>query len=515
MALMKTKEILKVTNGWAKKNGHKIQAKILQSPPDWVKSEDQNSKAGVFVKISAFGPEYFQGEPCDIWLSEKGDKNYFQYQSGAVGVVDFGEIHDVEDTLSDAVDLHLRWEIHDIIEEWAKANQYELDENNSEVESDGVSCIAYEYGLKNDPAVKDCFYPAQIGYSGQGNLIVERKIAESQPVNTPNGPTRYRLTGSWFTTTAKTKKTTRSEIIDWLNENAKTDFYENVIITHLDKKNAARIVRAKKENGDAIFLYELKSATDDGVAELCRHKGSIELSEQSFVALTDEQLEKLIKNTNGKGNKRIIVYIGIFIQDGIIPKAVWEKMKNHPIGYQSNGHYYISRKISRNALSDQCARFLAASSSGAGAFCIEYEDSSLGLDLIYEGGALSHINRKIKESEKKQGAAHPETISLQDEKVCILIEQRNIVSAMKHSKNLLAVARKFHGATHEITISVMDRYACTLHELAVCQKKLPNKYSEKSEALYCELLKHYKKKGKDRLEDASRIAENLKNLKQS
>jgi tetratricopeptide (TPR) repeat protein len=148
-------------------------------------------------------------------------------------------------------------------------------------------------------------------------------------------------------------------------------------------------------------------------------------------------------------------------------------------------------------------------------------NQKLGLNLCGALGGIKEydaairvINQAIKISTEINGSENLETLELLAQKAYILVQKGDLSGAVKILSRVYTSALKHHGPAHEFTISIMDRYACELHNLAVRQKKLPNKYSEEAEALYADLLKHYKKKGKAHMEDAARIADNLKNLTQ-
>jgi len=364
---MKTDKILAASKTWAKENGFKVSAKILKSSPKWVKSEDKNTGAGISVMITGFGPEYFQAEPCEIWISDKGGKNYFLYESRAIEVSDFNVISDVEVALTDAVELHLQWGILNVIKKWTEANNYELDCDGEDFNSNGVEFRTYEYGIKDDPTVQGCFYPSMIGYSGKGNLIIQRKIAESREAIGPDGAIRGGLTGSWWKTVASTKKTTRTEIRKWLDENAKTGLYADILVTNLDKKTAKRIIRENSISPVDIHLCELESATDDAIKELCKFKGTLHLSEKSFLVLTDSQIEMLVKSTKSSNSNALqtsmdlVIEIGIFLT-GSVSEALCKKIAKHSISRHGNGRYIFNENL--DTISDKCAAILAHCKSG-------------------------------------------------------------------------------------------------------------------------------------------------------
>jgi tetratricopeptide (TPR) repeat protein len=660
---MKNEEIIKSSKVWAKKNRHTIKAKILKTAPEWVKSEHPDPSAGVRVTITAFGPEYFQAGPCEIWLSQNGNKNYFEGRFGALALDDFSDANDVGETLSEAVKWHLEWSVYEVISAWSKSKNYELDEDNSSVEINGEDCTAYEYGHKKDPAVKECIYPSSIGYSSKGDLVVERKIAESRRLIAPQGVLAELInprTGAWFAKIASTKKTTATEIREWLDENAKTGLYADILVTYLDKKTATRIIRENSVNWGDIHLYELKAATDEAIEVLCKYDGKLTLSEKSFLSLTDAQIQRLIENTNvyyeEYTTRNLVVEIGVFLQ-GEIPEDLCRKIAKHPISKHGGGHYYFNHHAAH--ISKKCAAILAKSSSE-----IRYADSSVkdivenhGSELIGEiknqrnkipdgdyssllkhhksayatlkklfgeyhkntleqltlicdiqidlgklddalatqkkyvdgrffiagpcpfsvsperryalilcdlgryaeavpifqrlwkdylrkgkvlslldekntgvsrlyildlcdalvgnqqyGEALKIINRAVKVSSEVNGAENLETLNLLENKAVILIEQGKYSQAATILKGLYAAFQKNLGEYHESTIHIKDRYATTLHFLSNATKSLPNRASREAEVLYTELLTYYTKKGKAQREDATRIADNLKNL---
>jgi tetratricopeptide (TPR) repeat protein len=479
---MKAEQILKVAKEWAKKNGHKIITKTLQTAPEWVRSEDHDSSAGISLKISKFGPEYFQAEPCEIWLSEKGNKTYFLYNSRAVDLLDFSEITDVKVTLSDAVDNYLRWNIHDIIEKWTNANKYDLDEDDIGTDRDGITYFAYEFGRKDDPHGRDCLYPSMIGYTAKGNFIIERKIGERRNID------QLRFTGSWWEPIASHKTVNRDELVQWLNEYAHTGYYTDYIITKLDKKTATRIIRNKFNGLGDIHLYELESATDDGVSELCKHSGKLILSEKSFLALTDVQIEKLIENTHRYltrfNHREIIVEIGVFTQ-GEIPEVLCEKIVRHPISKHGGGHYYFNHKAIH--ISDKCAAILARSSSE-----IRYHNSyiekavrTVGVKLIE---SINEDRKKISKSDHSLLLKHHKSSYIKIKKVfgdyhkrtlkelsllCdVQIELKRLDDALATQKKIIDIIKVIEGPTR-FSISPERRYALILCDLGRFSEAVP------------------------------------------
>ena len=645
---MKTDQILAAAKKWAKENKYKIKAKIEKAPPAWVQSEDQSQGAGVTVTIPKIDPI-----PCEVWLQETAGKVFISRKSKAWEIYRIKKITEVGGGLTNAVGTHQLFAIFDIIEEWADANGYEIgDQSLKEGYED-----SYEYGRKDDPHVQDGEYPSTISFTGEGKLLVDRKIGESRPMWGGQ-------TGSWYFPVATCAETKPDKIKKWLDENAKTGLYKDILITHLDKKTAKKIIRENSVSWGDIHLYELELATDEAIEVLCKYRGTLQLSEKSFLSLTDSQIQKLIESTNLYHEKDIlkiknlIVEVGIFLQ-GEVPEDVCKKIIKHPICKHGGGHYYFNHNAKH--ISDECAAILAQSSAE-----IRYEDSSVesavesvGMDLIEKinddlknisgndcqallkhhksaytklrkvfgdfhsntlvqlsllrdvqlelgelddalasekkqidailavngpcrflspperkyahilcdlgrypeaisifqrlwkdylkhskiddclnekttsvsrhyiidycdslvgnqqyADALKVINRAIKVSTEVNGAEHVETLNLQENKAVILVEKGDVAKASKIFSEIYSWFREHQGPMHEYTIQIMDRHACTLHMLAVRQKKLPNKYSEEAEALYADLLKHYKKKGKAHMEDAARIADNLKNLTQ-
>jgi tetratricopeptide (TPR) repeat protein len=671
---MKTEQILTAAKTWAKQNGFKIKAKILKTAPEWVRSENESQGAGVAVTIPEIDPI-----PCEIWLQESAGKVFILRKSKAWEIYRIKNISEVGKGLTNAVETHRVLAMFDIIEEWANANGYEIGDQSLKEGYDD----SYEYGRKDDPHVQEGFYPSTISFTSEGKLNVERKIGESRPRSGGR-------TGSWFSSVASGNETKPDNIMKWLDENAKTGFYKDHVITYLDKKTAKRIIRDNRIPYADIHLYELEAATDEAIEVLCKYDGKLTLSEKSFLSLTDAQIQKLIENTNLYYRKKdtyctrdLIIEIGIFLQ-GEIPEAVCKKMIKHPISkHGSNSYYLINQNVS--SISEKCAAILARASSE-----IRYADSSVeraveivGRELIesinedhkkiplndfpallkhhksayvklkkvlgenhyytiqelericdaqvklgkldnalatqkmvvdirlrIEGpscflesperdyalllcklerfaeavpilqrlwkeylehgkaigalpkrldkassvnketkkkseisllldkikreqlgnqklglnlcGALAGIkeydeairviNQAIKISTEVHGAENLETLELLAHKAYILIKKGDLSGAVKILSRVYTSALKQHGPAHEFTISIMDRYACELHNLALLQKRSPNKYTTEADVLYQKLLKHYRRTGGEDHEDAIRISENLEYL---
>jgi len=677
---MKTDKILAAVQKWAQANKYKVTAKIEKDPPSWVSATNDGQGAGVTVKISEIDPI-----PCEIWLSEKGNKNYFLHKSKGWDALDFKSISKTKDTLTDAVETHRLLSIFDIIEEWADANDYEIGEQSLK---DGYD-DCYEYGRKDDPYVQDGDYPSTISFTSGGEFAIEKIIGESRRSSNPGWPM---FTGAWFSTVATGTETKPDKIRKWLDENAKTGFYKDHVITYLDKKTATRIIRDNRIPYADIHLYELEAATDEAIEVLCKYDGKLKLSEKSFLSLTDAQIRKLIENTNlyyRKKNtyctKELIIEVGIFLQ-GEIPEAVCKKMIEYPISkHGSSNYYFINQNVS--SISQKCAVILARLPSE-----IRYADSSvesavesvgreliesinedykkiphndfpallkhhksayvelkkvfgdnhyytiqelericdtqvklgkldnalatqkkvvdvmlsikgpsiylespergyalllcklerfaeavpilqrlwkeylehgkaigalpkrldkassvnkgtkreseisllldkigrehpgnqkLGLNLCgalagikeYDEASLV-INQAIKISTEVNGSENLETLELLAHKAYILIKKGDLSGAVKILSRVYTSALKQHGPAHEFTISIMDRYACELHNLALRQKRSPNKYSTEAEVLHKKLLKYYRVKGEEYQDDAIRISENLEFLAQ-
>jgi len=339
---MKTDQILAAVKKWAKENKYKISAKIEKAPPAWVQSEDQSQGAGVAVTISNIDPI-----PCEVWLQENGGKVFISRKSKASEIYRIKNISEVGGGLSNAVGTHQLFAIFDIIEEWADANGYEIgDQSLKEGYED-----SYEYGRKDDPHVEEGLYPSTICFTSGGKLTVERKITES----------------CWSFVVAG-EETKPDKIRKWLDENAKTELYKDYFITHLDKKAARKTISKNGVDwGHVIYLYELESVSDDAIGEICKFKGTLHLSEKSFLALTDAQIERLIKNTKPSNSNTLrasmdlVIEIGIHLM-GSVSEALCKKIAKHSISKHGKGRYIFNENI--DIISDNCAAILAKCKSG-------------------------------------------------------------------------------------------------------------------------------------------------------
>ena len=334
---MKTDQILAAVQKWAKENKYKIKAKIEKAPPAWVLSKDQSQGAGVTVRISNIDPI-----PCEVWLQESAGKVFISRKSKACEIYRIKKITEVGGGLTNAVGTHQLFAIFDIIEEWANANGYELGNQSIKEGYDD----SYEYGRKDDPYVEEGDYFFKISFTEDGKLIIDRKISEL-----------------WWDFVVAGEETKPDKIQKWLDENAKTGLYKDYHITHLDKKAARKTIRENAVNwGQEIYLYELESASDDAIEEFCKFKGTLHLSEKSFLALRDVQIEKLIKNTKPSNRNTLqtsmdlVIDIGIHLR-GSVSEALCKKIAKHSISKHGNGRYIFNENI--DIISDKCAAILA------------------------------------------------------------------------------------------------------------------------------------------------------------
>ena len=499
---MKAEETLKAIKDWAKKGGHRIKVGIRKQPPTWIPAEQRVKSEG--VALSLYASDDADSKVWQYWFPESGQNWRYLYEQ----CEEFESFKNTEkfiELLEDqANEVTFSIFFSEVFAEWAEKNKYEIEEDTGiEVNWFGLYYCGRVYASKDDPEIEHYNYASCICFRN-GKVILSRFIIPCYRT-TKNGKPATIDAQHIITAQSSDDRPIRTKraLLKWLNKYAYTAYYSDYTATLLDIKSTRRVLASRDT---AIHLYVTESATDEAIDELCKHARAkeIKLSEFTYNSLPNSQLAKLLENganvyselelrsfTDVETKYRygqILCKLGRYT-DAV---SVFIKVFKH---YEISASNWDTRSIEeiRPDLLDLC-------------------DALIGSQQYSE--ALKLINGAIKLSTSVNGPENLETLNLLENKGVILLEQGSFHAAAKIFKDLYIAFKKNQGEDHESTIDIKDLYAATLHYLSNGTKKLPNKYSLEAEALYTDLLKHYKKKGKSSQDDAVRIADNLKMLAQ-